>query len=45
MLDEAFALCSHCGDTFFKEHLVNGKCKVCIDGHIPIYNANNNTED
>ena len=44
-MDEEFAMCQHCGETFFKEHLIKGKCKPCIEGHQIIYNAYNNTED
>ena len=45
-MDSEFKMCNHCGETFFKEHIaVNGKCKLCNEGHTLIYYAHNNTED
>lgn len=44
-MDKDFALCNHCGETFFKEHLIKGKCRPCIDLHMPICDATNNIED
>lgn len=45
-MDEAFEMCNHCGETFFKEDLIKGKCKRCIEGHnIMLFNEINHIED
>lgn len=45
-LGDEFGMCNHCGEVFFKEDLINGKCKPCINGHeIITINAYNHTED
>ena len=38
-----FQRCSLCGELFFKEHLIKGKCPNCFNG--PITGTYNEIED
>ena len=33
-MDNEFCICNHCGETFFKEDMVKGICKICYEGPI-----------